>query len=745
MQITRVELQNIKSYASAAYDFQPGTTAITGSNGAGKTTIIEAIAWVLFDLLEYKKDDFIKRGEKKGSVNVAFISGVDEREYSVHRDTGTGYYVTDPRLGLRIADKKEEVLRFLWQHLGLEPGTDLRSLFRQAIGVPQGTFTAIFLDGATERKSAFDRLLKVEEYRQAAEKLRDTVRFVDTQLMAVREDIARCEGELKRAEDVAKEHAAIATEFERLSTELTLAEKEAERLHKIVSTLDDLEKIEVQKAHIAAEQKQNTERLERIASAKAEIKMLMPKTIEQTRLEEEAAAFRSKVTLGRGLKDQFETAAKRLARLRENFKQNQADIGDAEVRARGAADVAILEKRSADIVAGIAAAGAELDRDERFQKEIRDGLCPILSQKCLNLKPGETLEMFISSQFEELRGKIDDLEKERKEVVEALAAARESQRYAAMLDTLRKREAELTEDGTALRRESEELSRQIAELPAFEAKLADAQASLDRLGDPKSRVRFLEHETAAEGDVHAALRRIGNSLSEVESQRAVLLAGLQHVSEIDIREGYDPAMHRAQRQLLTVAEKHLAELAATLAAIGKRKDQIEAELAHFEKVRIGLEAGLREKARLDTVAEATAFIRDTLKEAAPRIARNYVYHVSLEANLIFREITGNAERTLKWGEDYAISIEEDRFERPFASLSGGEQMAAALAVRLALLKQVTDIRIAFFDEPTTNLDAERRENLAVEIGRISHFDQLFIISHDETFDSYVDNVISVGD
>ena len=54
-----------------------------------------------------------------------------------------------------------KVFRFLWQHLGLEPGTDLRTLFRQAIGVPQGTFTAIFLEGATDRKIAFDRLLNL--------------------------------------------------------------------------------------------------------------------------------------------------------------------------------------------------------------------------------------------------------------------------------------------------------------------------------------------------------------------------------------------------------------------------------------------------------------------------------------------------------------------------------------------------------------------------------------------------------
>jgi exonuclease SbcC len=118
--------------------------------------------------------------------------------------------------------------------------------------------------------------------------------------------------------------------------------------------------------------------------------------------------------------------------------------------------------------------------------------------------------------------------------------------------------------------------------------------------------------------------------------------------------------------------------------------------------------------------------------------------VSLEANQMFREITGNAEHTLKWAEDYGVVLEEDGYERPFVSLSGGEQMAAALSVRLALLKQLTDIRLAFFDEPTTNMDAERRENLAQQLGGlIKHFDQLFVISHDDTFEGYVDNVVTV--
>ena len=68
MHITKIELEDIKSHANFTQEFQRGTTAITGENGAGKTTLIEAVAWTLFDLLDYKKDDFVRRGAKKGAV-----------------------------------------------------------------------------------------------------------------------------------------------------------------------------------------------------------------------------------------------------------------------------------------------------------------------------------------------------------------------------------------------------------------------------------------------------------------------------------------------------------------------------------------------------------------------------------------------------------------------------------------------------------------------------------------------------
>jgi exonuclease SbcC len=228
MHITKVELENIKSHADSTFEFTRGTTAITGPNGAGKTTIIEAIAWTLFDLLDYKKDEFLRRGAKKGWARVSFISGLDEREYTVHRDTGTGYYVIDPVIEERVADKKEDVGRFLRQHLGVGSGTDLESLFRHAVGVPQGTLTAIFLSTPAERKRTFDVLLKVEEYRSAAEELLKTQRFVESVITELDNKAHHNEGELTKFDEVNVELKSVETDLDRLSGELKkLRESEA--------------------------------------------------------------------------------------------------------------------------------------------------------------------------------------------------------------------------------------------------------------------------------------------------------------------------------------------------------------------------------------------------------------------------------------------------------------------------------------------------------------------------------------
>jgi exonuclease SbcC len=241
MHVTRVELENIKSYEHRVFDFEPGLTAITGENGAGKTTILEAISWALFDTLEYSKDDFLRRGAKKGSVRVTFLSDVDERPYTVYRDTGTSYYVYDQREKIRLAEKKTDVNAILRKLLGIETGTDIKALFSTAIGVPQGTFTADFLRPANQRKAAFDKLLKVEEYRDSAENLLATVHLIRERMAEARGKIEGAEGQLARYDELEEEHKTAAAHARELSATLDQLNQEIETRAKSLAAMERAE------------------------------------------------------------------------------------------------------------------------------------------------------------------------------------------------------------------------------------------------------------------------------------------------------------------------------------------------------------------------------------------------------------------------------------------------------------------------------------------------------------------------
>ncbi|HZS47054.1 MAG TPA: SMC family ATPase, partial [Blastocatellia bacterium] len=229
MQIIKVELKNIKNHADATFEFGPGVVAICGPNGAGKTTILEAIAWTLFDHLSYTRENFLKRGEKRGSVRVTFISQDDGREYEVFRDTAGAYNVYDPRLKMKIVEQKAQVSKWLRQHLGVEPGTDLATLFRTTIGVPQGTFTVDFAESVAKRKPTFDKILKVEEYQRSAELMKDVSRLIEKKLAEVREQIAGAEGELKRYDEVASEMNKMQSQLTDIESQLSGAIGERDR------------------------------------------------------------------------------------------------------------------------------------------------------------------------------------------------------------------------------------------------------------------------------------------------------------------------------------------------------------------------------------------------------------------------------------------------------------------------------------------------------------------------------------
>ncbi|MCB0112996.1 MAG: SMC family ATPase, partial [Caldilineaceae bacterium] len=183
MQIVSLRLENFKSYDDTLIEFTAGTNAIVGHNGAGKSSVLEAIGFALFDHTPpgYSQSDFVREGARSATVTVTFLSSVDEREYRAIRRCGSSnlYQIYDPDVDLKVCEGKADVLFFLREHLGVEADTNLSDLFSNAVGVPQGLLTSAFLETPSRRKPIFDPLLRVEEYKRAFDLLNGPLRTLN--------------------------------------------------------------------------------------------------------------------------------------------------------------------------------------------------------------------------------------------------------------------------------------------------------------------------------------------------------------------------------------------------------------------------------------------------------------------------------------------------------------------------------------------------------------------------------------
>jgi exonuclease SbcC len=223
MEILSVTLTNFKAHTDRCFKFQPGTNAICGENGAGKTSILEAIAWVLFDHKgDYKVEELIRNGSASAQVQVEMISSRDQRTYRIKRCTRSGYSIYDPQIGetLPYTRIKDEVLPWLRQHLGLSPGTDLADLFSSTIGVPQGMFTADFLLEASKRKAVFDKVLKVEEYQKTWKELATLEKFSKVESDRITREIEQHEETLKDWDALSQKRSDLITEIATLQIDL---------------------------------------------------------------------------------------------------------------------------------------------------------------------------------------------------------------------------------------------------------------------------------------------------------------------------------------------------------------------------------------------------------------------------------------------------------------------------------------------------------------------------------------------
>ena len=1009
MLITRIELENIKSYRNLSLDFQRGTTAINGANGAGKTTLVEAIGFTLFGHLSYNQEQFVREGEKSGKVIIHLI-GSDERPYTVERRCGSGarWLIYDKEADLRL-EQRADVLDKLHELFGIERERALDSLFRDALGVPQGTFTAIFLEPASRRQQTFNGLLQIEDYKTAADNLLETQKYyreqVHTQHMEIQrltlatQELDNWHEQLKAARLLDEQQkyqnahqsqlltryeaqvailnqqliqlTALEHRYQNAQTtyshaQLLLRDRElqlhmARQAQQIVtenqadyqiyeqtqnvlrSLREDVSKRDTLRQHYADLKNSLTQvtekinnwqiRLEEVASARQKIVELAPFIEQQIDLEhrcddakQKALRYEDIIVSGKRLSNQLTLiqqeqerhqqkidaiepllplaeqlneraeaftqlriqASERIGKQRQlqekraalHEKQSEREQTSEKLR-RAENNVLIIEEHRQEaeemptlqnqyerLTAQLNRLEGNIEGYARSRAQSAGGQCPLLHESCLNISKRGMVSL--ESYFENLlskeqaqvirvnkqQGTINERINQIRKYAEALSKvdqyvekrnilaeqARRTENEVTRLESnittliqeleaikqieqqLSQAEAQYNESKQAdLRvRELNALYKQIQQLQTQRQQIeADIQAcreeaatlqgsgaqhkqltaELGKLNDPRSQSRVQQSIIAREDQyqqqlqteqrqqqatqsemqslteqlaIYATLdndliKQEGISQQSAEGQR-LYLSNINAARSLPEREqDYQQQFQtnqRAEQEVQALEQSYLSAKAAfnqeeldtlhteverlsrSLAALAQQMQNhqemikgLEQRIAAAEALLDELEAAKKERQTLEELQIMTEQFRKLIKEAAPHVLKAMLADISAEANRIFGEVMGDRSAQLSWKNDYEIILRRQGADRTFAQLSGGEQMSAALSVRLALLKKLSTLNIAFFDEPTQNMDELRRMNLAEQIGRVRGFDQLIIISHDDTFEQSLDSLI----
>jgi exonuclease SbcC len=213
--------------------------------------------------------------------------------------------------------------------------------------------------------------------------------------------------------------------------------------------------------------------------------------------------------------------------------------------------------------------------------------------------------------------------------------------------------------------------------------------------------------------------------------------------ERQAQQNYDIMRHQQAKKAFLQTNNQIITLQTQLKGAQSQLEDAESERAALQKQQKALKAAEAEVTRWTQLSDAFRFVRDGIRQAGPAVVQRRVRLISHHADQLFQDIIEDPSYALNWDENYAITIRCRGEERDFQQLSGGEQMGAAIAVRLALLMQMSPVRMLFLDEPTTNLDERRRDKLTDRITKLEGLQQIFVITHDDSFERETHHVLRV--
>ena len=252
--------------------------------------------------------------------------------------------------------------------------------------------------------------------------------------------------------------------------------------------------------------------------------------------------------------------------------------------------------------------------------------------------------------------------------------------------------------------------------------------------------KYIQHEDLA-GKVdnrRAALLDVYDQVETVERERRQVERDLQ-----DARDGFDADEYDRLSAEIDRLKARRAECKTELKNARGDLDTARREVEKLETIAAQRDRWKETHTQLERDIAFAEAVREGVRNAGPKMRELIASRVTERANTIYQQLRGTGRESLTVDATYLITVQDGAQEKPFGTLSGGEKMAAALAVRLAIMEQVSPVGIAVLDEPTANLDTEKKQNLVRQLERLDGFEQLTVVSHDDTFDATTEYTVKL--
>lgn len=607
---TRLELRQFLCYRDPVeVDFTGLRLAcLCGENGAGKSALLDAITWALWEQARAGNTHLVSLGELETRVEFSFV--LDGTEYRVVRGyTAAGRTRSLLELHVRRDDGwyplasggKQAVQREIDRLLGISYTTFVNSVF-----LPQGKADEFTRKTPAERKRILAELLELDRYERYRE-------------------LARDEGKRLREERIRREQ------------ELELLRTRAAMVPVLQAQVRELDEV------IRVRQERLTHHREHLAARQEHLQ----------RLKLEVTRYRERQRQQSELTNQLERLREEEGRLAQDLERYQQFLRhEADIRQRAGELERI--RRELDEIARIAVTREQLgDEIRRTERELEARRRELVAQL-------HAVETQRRQREQELRQQ-PVLEAERARLsreLERLAALR--QEYQALCDRLsdlRTQQAELVTLGKQLRKELEDLAAQLARLdeigavcpvclrPLSEEDRARQRAELftkgqavrkefDSLGEEVNRLNAqvkelqrrqqeLANALQREADLQAEIGRVTarleqlevvqQELARLERQHEELLWAQEHDVQIGVLAARLAELERQLAELPYDANRH-----AELQRRARELEPVQEELRMLEQARLTIQFGTQQ---LSQLAAQRATIEQQLAELQNELAQ----------------------------------------------------------------------------------------------------------------------------